>query len=90
MSAHFAFKIAVLVAVESFKNYLFVFGCAGLHCCAGFSLLVASRGYSLVTGTKVRKSIPLLQAPTLPGRSILEANRQRSLGNAICTFLGPE
>lgn len=25
-----------------------------------------------VTGTKVRKSIPLLQAPTLPGESILE------------------
>ena len=90
MFAHFAFNIAVLVAVQSFKNYSFVFGCAGLHCCAGFSLLVASRGYSLVTGTKVRKSIPLLQAPTLPGKSILEANRQRSLGNAICTFPVPE
>ena len=48
MFAHFAFNIAVLVAVQSFKNYSFVFGCAGLHCCAGFSLLVASRGYSLV------------------------------------------
>ena len=48
MFAHFAFNIAVLVAVQSVKNYSFVFGCAGLRCCAGFSLLVASRGYSLV------------------------------------------
>ena len=43
-----------------------------------------------VTGTKVRKSIPLLQAPILPGESILEVNQQRGLGNAICTFLVPE
>ena len=28
--------------------YLFIFGCAGLRRCAGFSLVVASRGYSLV------------------------------------------
>ena len=30
------------------KFYLFIFGCAGLHCCVGFSLVAASRGYSLV------------------------------------------
>ena len=28
--------------------HLFIFGCAGLRRCAGFSLVVASRGYSLV------------------------------------------
>ena len=33
-----------------FKNYLFVdviLAVLGLHCCAGFSLVEASRGYSL-------------------------------------------
>ena len=28
--------------------YLFIFGCAGLFCWVGFSLAVASGGYSLV------------------------------------------
>ena len=26
-------------------NYLFIFGCAGVHCCSGFSLVVVSGGY---------------------------------------------
>ena len=28
--------------------YLFIFACAGSSCCAGFSLVAASRGCSLV------------------------------------------
>ena len=32
----------------SFKNYLFSLAVLGLHCCTGFSLLMASSGYSLV------------------------------------------
>ena len=33
-----------------FKNfiYLWIFGFPGLHCCEDFSLVVASRGYSVI------------------------------------------
>ena len=38
-----------LVYIPNFYNfiYLFVFGCAGLHSCMDFSLVVASLGFSL-------------------------------------------
>ena len=49
MFAHFAFKIAVLVALQSFKIFIYLFLAVPSLCfCAGFSLVVASRGYSLV------------------------------------------
>ena len=48
-SAHFAYKIAVLVALQSFKIFIYLFLAVPSLCfCAGFSLVVASRGYSLV------------------------------------------
>ena len=49
MFAHFAFKIAVLVALQSFLIFFNLFlAMLSLHCCVGFSLVVANRGYSLV------------------------------------------
>ena len=40
-----------------YKNFfcfdLFIFGCVGLHCCEGFSLVVASGGYSLVVVSRL-------------------------------------
>ena len=45
-----------LITNDNFKNnfifYLFL-AVLGLHCCAGFSLVAASRGYSLVTAHKL-------------------------------------
>ena len=39
------------------KNFfcfnLFIFGCVGLRCCEGFSLVVASGGYSLVVVSRL-------------------------------------
>ena len=39
------------------KNFfcfnLFIFGCVGLCCCEGFSLVVASGGYSLVVVSRL-------------------------------------
>ena len=29
---------------------IFIFGCASLRCCSGFSLVVESRGYSCIAG----------------------------------------
>ena len=40
-------EIGVVIYVFFFKNRLFL-AVLGLHCCTGFSLVVVSRGYSLV------------------------------------------
>ena len=39
---------------------LFIFGCADLHYCVGFSLVVASGGYSLVVGYGLPVAVLLL------------------------------
>ena len=47
----FSFLEPSALTFFSFLNnfiYLFIFGCADLHYCMGFSLVVASGGYSLV------------------------------------------
>ena len=40
-----------------YKNFfcsdLFIFGCVGLRCCEGFSLVVASGGYCLVVVSRL-------------------------------------
>ena len=42
------FSIMSIIGYILKFTYLFIFACLGLHCQVGFSLVVASRGYSLV------------------------------------------
>ena len=45
----------------------FIFDCAGLHCCVGFSLVAESRGYSLVAVHRLLISVASLGQRGLQG-----------------------
>ena len=53
-------RLGEKASLSFFKNTLLFLTMLGLHCCSGFSLVLVSRGYSLVAGHR-----PLIEMASL-------------------------